>query len=117
MASSNTPEFRARVKSALEAGIITGDGHTLFAPEFYAPHFSEAELQEAELIQTHRSDGTGKGSIFGSDGAVIQELHAVYNLEFLYWLNGELETGQYPTAMGRGSQAQQLVEYIAHALS
>ena len=42
--------FTTKVKEALEAGVITGDGHTLFSPEFYAPHFTAEELDEAGLI-------------------------------------------------------------------
>ena len=79
-------DFIARVREAREAGIIIGDGHGLYSPEFYAPHFSEEELKKARLIETHKSDGTHKGSIFAPDGSVIKEMKAVYNLNFLYWV-------------------------------
>lgn len=108
-------EFRQRVIEALKNGTIEGDGHTLYSPEKYAPFFTEAELEEAGLIQTHKSDGTGKGSIFAPDGSLIPELKAVYNLDFLYWVAGKVGVTQSVRAMGRGSQAQELVGYIYDA--
>jgi len=110
-------EFRQRVIEALKDTTIHGDGHTLYSPEFYAPHFSEAELAEAGLIQTHKSDGTHKGSIFAPDGSLVSELKAVYNLEFLYWLARKVGVTESVRANGRGSQARELVGYISNALS
>jgi hypothetical protein len=115
--SVNPSEFRARVKDAHEAGIIIGDGHTLFAPEHYAPHFTAEELYEAGLIRNHRSDGSPKGSIYANDGSVVESVKAVYNLDFLYWLAYGVSDDVKVTAMGRGSQAQQLVDCIVTALS
>lgn len=104
--------FRQRVIEALKDSTVHGDGHTLYSPEFYAPHFSETELAEAGLIQTHKSDGTHKGSIFAPDGSLVPELKAVYNLSFLYWLASRVGVTESVRAMGRGSQAQELVGYI-----
>jgi hypothetical protein len=106
-----------KAKTALEAGVIEADGHTLFAPEHYSPHFTLDELREAGLIQTHESDGTHKGSIFDAEGNVIQKLEAVYNLEFLYWLAGAIGATRYTNSFGRGSQAQELVGYIREKLN
>jgi hypothetical protein len=108
--------FTTKVKEALEAGVITGDGHTLFSPEFYAPHFTAEELDEAGLIETHESDGTPKGTIFASDGTIIEKLEAVYNLEFLYWVASRVGVTEQTRSMGRGSQAQELVGFIRKAL-
>ena len=110
-------DFIARVREAREAGIIIGDGHGLYSPEFYAPHFSEEELKKARLIETHKSDGTHKGSIFAPDGSVIKEMKAVYNLNFLYWVARKVGVTEYVRANGRGSQAQELVGYITDALA
>jgi hypothetical protein len=106
-----------KAKSALAAGVIEGDGHTLFDPGHYAPHFTVEELAEAGLIQTHVSDGTLKGTMYGPNGIIIKKLEAVYNLEFLYWLSRSLGVVQSPIAMGRGSQAQELVSFIRAALA
>lgn len=110
-------DFITRVREAKEAGIIIGDGHGLYSPEFYAPHFSEEELSKARLVQTHKSDGTHKGSIYGPDGSVIEEMKAVYNLSFLYWVARKVGVTESVQANGRGSQAQELVRYITDALA
>jgi hypothetical protein len=110
-------EIINKVKQAREAGVIRGDGHTLFAPSFYAPYFSEAELAEVGLIQKHESDGSHKGSIFASDGSVIAELEAVYNLSFLYWVARAIGVTKQTVCMGRGSQAQELVGFIDEIIS
>jgi len=110
-------DFRIKVQSAFDAGVIIGDGHTLFAPEYYAPHFTADELAKADLIQKHESDGTHKGSIMSPDGSFIQELEAVYNLDFLYWVSEELGVTENTSEIGRGSQAQQLVGFISKALA
>ena len=107
---------KEKVREAIEANIIIGDGHTLFMPEYYAPHFTLSELTEAGLVQTHESDGSHKGTIFADDGSVIPELKAVYNLEFLYWLANQIGANTDTRSMGRGSQAQELVGNIHEAL-
>lgn len=114
---SVSTEFSARVSEALKAGVIHADGHTLFRPEFYAPHFSEAELDEAGLIQTHKSDGSYKGSIWAEDGSLVQELKAVYNLDFLGWVARQVGVTDYPQAIGRGFMAQEWVGFIRKALA
>jgi len=106
-------EFRQRVVEALKNGTIEGDGHTLYSPEFYAPYFTEAELGEAGLIQTYKSDGTGKGSIFAPDGSFVEETTAVYNLSFLYWVASKVGVTESVRANGRGSQARELVGFIS----
>jgi hypothetical protein len=107
--------FINKVQEALTAGKVIGDGHTLFAPEFYEPYFTAEEL--AHLIRKHESDGASwKSTIFDEDGNVIPELEAIYNLDFLYWLAGQLGVTERTTANGRGSQAQQLVGFIREVL-
>jgi len=106
--------FINRVQEALTAGKVIGDGHTLFAPEFYEPYFTAEEL--SSLIRKHESHGSWKSTIFDEDGNVIPELEAIYNLDFLYWLAGQLGVTERTTANGRGSQAQQLVGYIREIL-
>lgn len=108
--------FNIKVKNALDAGIIIGDGHSLYAPEFYEPFFTADELFEARLIQTHKSDGSHKGSIYDDNGAIIDEVQGVYNLNFLYWVSGQLGIEETPRANGRGSQAQELVRFIINKL-
>jgi len=106
--------FQTRVLQAMHDGMIEGDGHTIFSPEYYSPYFSKDELREAGLIQNHRSDlSNHKGTIFGNDGVVREELKdSVYNLDFLYWVRNELGIDEPVTMIGRGSQAQQIVGQI-----
>jgi hypothetical protein len=107
--------FINKVQEALKAGVIIGDGHTLFAPEFYEPYFTATEL--AHLIHKHESHGSWKSTIFDENGEVIPELEAIYNLDFLYWLASKLGVTERTTAMGRGSQAQQLTGFIREAIA
>ena len=104
------------MQEALKAGVIIGDGQTLFAPEFCEPYFTATEL--AHLIRKHKSDGESwKSTIFDENGEVIPELEAIYNLDFLYWLASKLGVTERTTAMGRGSQAQQLTGFIREAIA
>ncbi len=107
-------DFKDRVRQALEADVIIGDGHTLFAPEYYTGYFTLDEI--GHLITKHKSDGTGKGSIFAPNGSVIDELEAIYNLDFLYWVARHMGITTRVWREGRGSQAQELVGYIREHL-
>lgn len=103
----------------MEAGIIIGDGHSLFAPEFYAPYFTAEELAKANLIQTVKSDGSLKGSIYDrKTGQPLDSLEGVvYNLSFLYWVTRQIGDTRWPRAEGRGSQASELVGFISETLA
>jgi len=106
-------DLRRRTKDALASGIIVGDGHTIFFPEYYAPYFSEDELRAARLICTLESDFSDpKSTIFDRDGNPMDEIEGVYNLAFLYWLCGALEICSSNFFSGRGSQAQELVRRL-----
>jgi len=109
-------DFIFRVREALEGRKIIPDGHTIFAPSFYFPHFTEEQLAEAKLIRRHKSDGTWKGSIT-TNGEPVDECEGVYNLSFLYWVASELGVTESVQASGRGFQAQELVGYITDALA
>jgi hypothetical protein len=108
---------KEKVREAIKAKIIIGDGHTLFMPEYYAPYFTLNELTEAGLVENHQSDGSYKGTIFSHDGSVVDELKAVYNLDFLYWVAIQIGADTNIRSMGRGSQAQELVGNIHKALA
>lgn len=94
------------VRAALDDGTIHPDGHTIFEPSFYEPHFDVSHL-----AHTFKSDGTLKGSIF-KDGVLVESVQGVYNLQFLSWLHGELGVEESPTAIGRGFAAEQYVRLI-----
>jgi len=102
-----------RTKDALANGIIVGDGHTIFSPKYYSPHFSEDELRGANLIQTLESDYSNpKSTIFDAEGNPVDKIEGVYNLSFLYWLCGALGIDSDNDFFGRGSQAQELVRRL-----
>ncbi len=106
-------EFNERVKAALLAGVIEGDGHTLFAPDHYSPHFGVEELTAAGLVQKHKSNfNYAKSTIFGNDGQPLKALEAVYNLDFLYWIARKVGA-KGSDSNGRGSQAHDLVSHIS----
>jgi hypothetical protein len=113
-----TTTITQRTKDAIADGKIIGDGHTIFNPSFYAPHFSEDELRKAKLIHTYKSDTTNhKSTIFGKDGKPMEKLKGVYNLTFLYWLCGQLGVDSNNDFNGRGSQADVLASRIRKALA
>jgi hypothetical protein len=117
MAAQIKSEFIERVRQALSAGIIVGDGHSIYSPEFYAPYFTVAELRKAGLIDEHKSDYTShKSTLFDGSGKRVAGIKGVYNLYFLEWLNGQLGTGKWSDKLGRGSQARDYVSFIASAV-
>jgi hypothetical protein len=96
---------------ALDANVIVGDGHTIFAPTFYEPYFSAETLEEAGLITVHRSNmDSPKGTIF-VNGEPVEELKGVYNLNFLEWIRQELDLS-HAVSNGRGFRAQEIVRKI-----
>ena len=107
------------VRNALDHGKVCPDGHTIFSPAFYAPFFTEDDLRAAGLVRNFQSDlSDHKGTIFGNDGIVREELKdSVYNLQFLAWLHKQLEISEPVTMIGRGSQAQQIVQQICKAIN
>lgn len=104
---------KEKAQQALLDGKLVGDGHSIFRPSFYEPHFSLDELKDAGLIQRYESDTSNpKSTIFDSEGNVMEYLYGVYNLSFLYWLARQLNVTEYRECFGRGSQAQALVDAI-----
>jgi hypothetical protein len=95
---------------------IGGDGHTLWGAD--ADFFKGVPKEIMDSVtHTHKSDGTGKGSIF-VNGEVVEELHGVYGLDILWRL--AKETGSDTThaggMFGRGSQARALTQAIREKL-
>lgn len=100
----------ATIRAALEDGTIEPDGHTIFSPEKYMPHFTMEQL--SGLLMTYQSDfSSHKSTIYTQDGPV-ESLQGIYNLHFLMWLRDELGIRGYATAGGRGFAAQQYVNMI-----
>lgn len=101
-----------RTRNALADGIIIGDGHSIFTPNFYKPYFTDEEL--AGLTTTYKSDlSSHKSTIFDPNtGVPVESLTGIYNLTFLYWLAKQIGATDYRDCFGRGSQAQAIVDAI-----
>jgi hypothetical protein len=88
------------IKAALEAEVISGDGHTIFKPEFYDKYF------DVDHLVVDHASGVGKHTIFDSvTGEPMESLMGVYSLSFMYWVGEQLGL-EFRECYGRGSQAQ-----------
>jgi len=107
-----------KTREALKGGKIIGDGHTIYSPTFYAPYFTEAELEEAGLVRRYTSDtSSSKSTIYDPEkGEPVDYVDGVYNLTFLTWLAAELGVTDYRECFGRGSQAQVIVSAIMEVM-
>ena len=96
--------------------VIGGDGHTLYDAADEIFQTMPKALMDM-VTQTHKSDGTAKGSIW-RDGQMVDEMHAVYGLDLLWRLATEVEADTKIAArkMGRGFQAQELTKAIKEKL-
>ena len=111
--------IQERTRDAIAEGKVIGDGHTIFNPDFYEPHFSLAELRKAGLVQTFKSDASShKSTIYDSaTGKPVPALKGVYNLSFLEWLASQLGVTDYRICNGRGFQADVIASAIRLALA
>ncbi len=94
------------VRAALDDGTICPDGHTIFEPSFYEPHFDVSHL-----AHTFNLDGTITDSIF-RNGVLVKSVQGVFNIDFLSWLHGELGIKDKPTEIVRWFAAEQYVRLI-----
>jgi hypothetical protein len=95
------------VRRALEADVLVSDGHGLYPPTFYDGFF---DVEKMGLVRTYKSDGTYKGTIF-VNGEPVDEMNAVYNLDFLERLVRVLDL-RPSSAMGRGFRASDYVNRL-----
>jgi len=97
---------------AFEEKVLIRDGHGVYDPAYY----DEVNFPKGFLpIQTHTSDGTNKGSIWGQNGEMIVETEGVYHLHLLKKIAASLGAKD-STCRGRGFQAGQLCENIRHRI-
>lgn len=110
-------DIKEKARVALIDGKIVDDGHTIFRPSFYEPHFTLDELKTAGLVIRYESDTSShKTTIFDSDGKPMDYVYGVYNLTFLEWLAKRLGVTGYRECFGRGSQARAIVDAIREEL-
>jgi len=92
---------KEHIKKAIEDEVIVDDGHSLVDPAHYVG------FDVDNLIEVHKSDFShGKTTIF-TDGIPVEELEAVYNLDFLRMIVHQLGLECNENYMGRGFQAHE----------
>ena len=99
---------KEQVRKALDADVIRGDGHTIYAPSFYEDHFDVAHLE----VEYESDYSNGKSTIYDNEGVPMDKTTGVYNLSFLRWVASELGL-DYRSKGGRGSQAQEIARVIS----
>mgnify|MGYP001380733066 CR=1 FL=1 len=101
-----TKYSKEHIRKAIDNEIIVGDGHTIFAPEFYKDYF------DVESITNRQYSGEGKYTLFDSvTGEPVEYIDGVYNLTFLERLAYDLNI-EYRSFSGRGFQAQGIVDEL-----
>ena len=92
---------KEHIKKAIEDEVIVDDGHSLVDPAHYVG------FDVDNLIEVHKSDFShGKTTIF-TDGVPVEEMTAVYNLDFLRMIVHQLGLECNENYMGRGFQAHE----------
>ena len=104
---------KQQVQTAIESGVIHGDGHSIFPPAFYSTLVEVETLDRAGLVRTFRSDYSNpKTTIFDNAGNPIDSMTGVYNLDVLEWIANLVEV-EYVSMFGRGSQARSIVDALS----
>ncbi len=92
---------KEHIKKALEDEVIIDDGHTLVDPAHYVGFDVE------NITETHKSDFSNPKYIIFTNGVPVEELEAVYNLDFLAKIVHQLGLECNENYMGRGFQAHE----------
>jgi hypothetical protein len=92
---------KEQIKKAFKDEIIMDDGHTLMAPEYYVGFDVE------KITETHKSDLSNPKYTIFTDGVPVEEMTAVYNLDFLRMIVRQLDLECNENYMGRGFQAHE----------
>ena len=92
---------KEQIKKAFEDKIIVDDGHTLMGPEYYVGFDVE------KITEVHKSDLSNPKYTIFTDGVPVEELEAVYNLDFLRMIVHQLGLECNENYMGRGFQAHE----------
>ena len=90
------------------------DGHTIFDPQAFVRAGLPPEVVE-HLTDTHRSDGTPKGTVF-TNGQAVPEVRGVYGLDVLRFLAAALGV-EYRSALGRGFPAEHIRQALRRHLA
>lgn len=91
------------------------DGHTIFKPEGLIEDGLPKEFVD-KWTREHKSDSSSPKSTIYFEGQVVRSLEGVYGLQLLYDIASILQL-DYPTAMGRGTQAMLIIKAIRESLA
>ena len=92
---------KEQIKKAFEDDVIVDDGHSLIDPEHYVG------FDVDKITETHKSDFSNPKSTIFTNGLPVEELKAVYNLDFLRMIVHQLGLECDESYMGRGFQAHE----------
>jgi hypothetical protein len=92
---------KAQIKKAFKDKVIIDDGHTLIDPEHYVG------FDVTHITVTHKSDFSNPKYTIFTDGVPVEEMTAVYNLDFLGMIVHQLGLECNENYMGRGFQAHE----------
>jgi len=84
-----------------EDKVIVDDGHSLIDPAFYVG------FDVNKITETHYSDLSNPKYTIFTDGVPVEEMTAVYNLDFLRMIVHQLGLECNENYMGRGFQAHE----------
>ena len=103
---------KQQVNNAIDEGLINGDGHSIYPPEFYVGQGFDCE----HLTTEFESDTSSPKTTIYKDGVPQEKVRGIYALDFHYWVAGQcgLVCGEdYDEKYGRGSQAQAIATALA----
>lgn len=107
-ATAQQPELlKAAVLSILE----DCEGYDVFYPSWVTAHGLPEEFAKS-LTRVMGSDGTHKGTIFGQDGRIVEQVEAIHDLELVRAICGRLGVSTDTPYFGRGSECRELVRRI-----
>ena len=92
---------KEQIKKAFEDDVIVDDAHSLIDPEHYLG------FDVDKITETHKSDFSNPKSTIFTDGVPVEEMTAVYNLDFLRMIVHQLGVECNENYTGRGLQAHE----------
>ena len=103
---------KQQVVNAIDEGLINGDGHSIYPPDFYVGQGFDCE----HLTTEFESDTSSPKTTIFKNGVPQEKVTGIYALDFHYWVAGQcgLASGvDYDEKYGRGSQAQAIASALA----
>lgn len=96
---------KRQVIDAIDEGIIDGDGHSIYPPDFYLEQGFDCE----HLTTEFKSDISSPKTTIFKDGVPQEKMKGIWALDFHYWVASQCGLARgvdYAEQYGRGSQAR-----------